>query len=510
MLDEAERNSITDADRAAFGRRRTWLDLAANRGGKQLPPVNREFNILLFRAGRGFGKTRTIHEILWWDCYKYPNLFAHMLISTLADLKKVTFEGPDGFQALIPPEVLFGESWEQAYNSGDRELTFKSGSKIIGFATTEHGNRLRGPACHILGGDEIAVWDKPAGNLEEAFNNARLGCRLPYPDGTPSRMYLGTTPKPIPFLRRIEAMRDVIVVRGSTKENIRNLSANYISAVLQLEGTLSGKQEIEGDYIEGDDTGIFKRTWFPLWPAEKKLPVFHFIIEIYDTAMSERDYHVKKQTTDPTASIVLGVFNVNQAFNEIERKKLGVKSKYAALLCDAWQDHLGFPDLLDKARAQHRLKWGAAPARRSDIVLIEQKQSGISLRQSLLQNGVPTFPYNPGRQSKTTRAHAVSPLVHQRMLFVPESSLPERRGLPRDWVEPFLDQVCAFAGPGSTEHDDFVDCLTSGLLYLRDRELLESAPTQPYLDLEEKREQEEREAVRIKAASEKRQNPYSA
>lgn len=511
-IDDAD---LTPGDRAALMARREWIRQATDAKrrrvpGKQLPPDPklRPYNTVLWRGGRGFGKSLSIHHPIWYDCYRYPGLIAHSLISTLSDLETVTFEGPAGYQALIPPEILWGGSWARAYNKQHHRLRFANGSRIIGFATTEKADRLRGPQCHILAGDEIAAWDKPAGNLESALGVALLGLRLPYPDGTPSRAYLATTPRPVPFLKRFETRQDVITIQGTTYENLPNLSTNFINTVLAYEGTTYGKQEISGQYIDVEDLGIFKRSWFPLWPAGKKLPEFLFVLEAYDTAYDEEDYDAKRQETDPTASIVLGIFNTQAAFSQAELTRLGVKSKYAALLCDAWSERLGFPELLDRARAQHRVKWGQ-PGRRSDVVLIENKASGISLRQSLMRYSVPTWAFDPGGMSKTMRAHAASPAILQKHIFVPESGLPERKGLPRDWVEPFLEQVCAFAGPGTVEHDDWVDALTEATLYLMRREFFEVVPAEKYVDYEMKREEEQQDALRRKRESEPVRNPYA-
>lgn len=500
---------LDSSDIAAFEARRKWLAQAnhPDRKGKQLLPAG-DWSILLWRAGRGFGKSLAESHALWWECWEYPGLIAHYLAPTLADVKGTIFEGPAGVCKIVPPECLLKGSIDKAYNKTDHLLTLSNGSVIKGFATTEEGERLRGPQCSVLAGDELAAWDRPAGNLETAFNNAMFGVRMPYPNGRPARAIFGTTPRPIPFLKRLEARRDVIVVRGTSYENLRNLSPSYRNQLLSLAGTQIGKQEIDGDYLGEDDVGILKRNWFKLWPAEKALPEFSFVIECYDTAASEENFDVKKQKTDPTACIVLGIFNVAQVFDEYERKRMGVRSRYAALLCEAWSEWIGFPDLLDRARAQHRVKYGPpGKARRADVTLIEDKSSGRQLRQTMATWGVPCWPFNPV-QSKTQRMHAVSPIVKQGMVFVPESMMAERRGMPRDWVEPFLEQVCAFAGKGSVEHDDFCDTLSSGILYLRDRGMLEATPEIVYLDLDEKREKEEQEAVRIHEATRPRVNPY--
>ena len=487
------------ADRAALLARERWLSTARP---NQLLPDGDWWDTVLWRAGRGFGKSKTIYEAGWWEGYRVPDLRIHALAPTLGDLHRITFEGQSGFLSIIPPELI------KDYNKQQRQLTMTTGTIITGFSVVEEANRLRGPECHMLLFDEAAAADRPAGNLEAAYNVAALGCRLKYPDGTPSRKLIATTPKPIPFLKRLAKRPNVITLTGSTYDNKANLSQAMLNEVLAHEGTAYGRQEIYGDFIDDEpDQSVFKRRWFRLWPATLKLPEFSFIVEIYDTAFTEETFDKKKQQADPTGCIVLGVFNIGAVFTEQERRKMGVRAKYGIVLCDAWNEYLGFPELLEKARLQHRIKWGS-PGRRSDVVLIEDKGSGISLRQTLQQYNVPTWRYNPGNQSKLQRAHAASPLVSQGIFFVPESMQESRKGMPRDWVEPFLEQVCSYYGPGTTEHDEFVDVLSMGVAYLRDRGMLEVGPAVKYLDPDEKREDEEREALRIYRDDKSLESPY--
>jgi predicted phage terminase large subunit-like protein len=507
-IDEEYVKSLTPAQAAAIDARMKWLEKARP---KQLLPDDPDWVILLLRAGRGFGKSLTESQAMFWEMWRCDNLIGHYVCPTLTDVLGVAFEGPAGLRAVIPAECLKGASWEQAFNKNDKKVTLSNNSIVRGFSATEEGGRLRGPQAHFGAFDELREWDKPPGNLELAFNNAMFGIRLPYPDGTQARVVCGTTPKSIPFLRKLEARKDVRLVRGSSYENLGNLSISYRNQLLSLQGTQLGKQEIMGDYMDTDESAILKRAWFRLWPKEKKLPEFQFILESYDPAGSEEDFNKKKQETDPTASIVLGIFNVNAIFNSEERKRLGLRHRYAALLLDAWTERLGFVELLERARRQHRTKWGS-PGRRADIVLIEDKSSGPQMRRMLATYGVPCFPYNPGVVNKTMRCHAVSPFVQQGGFFVPESAIPSRAGQPRDWCEPFLEQVAAFAGEGSVEHDDFVDCLTQAATYLRDRNLLSAGPREEDIDIEEKRAREREEAQRIadheKRMERARENPY--
>lgn len=504
-------DAIDDRDFAAYEARRRWLieARAPKRRGKQIPPDDLEWLILLFRAGRGFGKSYALTQWLWWECYRRRGIIGHVVAPTIADVRGTNFKGPAGLQAVIPAECLKDATWEKAYNETHRELRLANGSLIRGFGAVEEAGRLRGPQCHAMICDEIAAWDRPAGNLEQALNNALFGLRLKGSDNIPARAVMGTTPKPIPYLKRLEKRPGVRLVHGTSYENLDNLSESYRNQLLAMAGTLMGRQEIDAAFIdEESDLSIIKRHWIKLWPATLKLPELSFVLEVYDTASSEENFDAKRQQTDPTASIVLGVFNVEQVFGKEWKRKHGVRGKYAALLLDAWAERLGLPELLDKARAQHRTKWGS-PGRRADVVLIEDKSSGPGLRQFMAKWGVPTWPHKP-RRDKATRLHGVSPVVAQGGLFVPESGRPERKGLPRDWCEPFLEEVCAFAGEGSTEHDDFVDCLSSGLDYLHQRGLLDAEPDERWLDPDEKREADEREAVRLRDEEKRRtmENPY--
>jgi predicted phage terminase large subunit-like protein len=442
--------------------------------------------------------------------WRFPNMIGHYVAPTLSDVRGTSFEGAAGLCSVIPAECLKDGSLDKAYNKSTHEIKLKNGSLIRGFGAVEEASRLRGPQCHALAADEIAQWDRPAGNLELAMNNALFGLRLPYPDGSLGRAVMGTTPLSIPFLKRFEKQKGVRIVRGSSYENVDNLNQIYRNQLERLAGTLIGKQEIEGLYIDDEsDLSIIKRRWIQLWPRGKPFPTFTYIIEAYDCAASEENYDMKKQTSDPTASIVLGVFDTYKEFSEQERKRRGIKSRFAALLCDAWAQRMGLPELLEKARKQHAIRWGEPP-KRSDLVLIEDKSSGPALRQFLVQYGVPTFAYNPGRQSKVNRLHTVSPLINQSMLFVPESYRPGMEAQPIEWATDFLEQVCGYYGPGSTEHDDYVDTLSSAFAVLRDRGMLESMPENTYVDREDKIEKDRREADRVykKTNLKPIQNPY--
>ena len=72
------------------------------------------------------------------------------------------------------------------------------------------------------------------------------------------------------------------------------------------------------------------------------------------------------------------------------------------------------------------------------------------------------------------------------------------------WIEPMLDQMCGFSGEGSVEHDDIIDAICQGMLYLSAQGHFHAEPEQRgFPDADEKEEADQRRAVEI-AAREKR------
>lgn len=506
---ELVRRHPDDAVRLEWIERWHQMAFSGRRAGKQIPPGNRDWRSVIWRSGRGFGKTLALCQWIGQEMARLPNLIGHAVGPTLSDVRGTLFLGPAGFRAVVPESLLLGGSWDAAFNQSHLELKFKNGSLIRGFGATDQGGRLRGPQCHSAIGDELREWDRPAGNLEFVHSNMMLGCRLPYPDGTPSRACFGTTPRPIPYLKNLYRRPDCIVVTGTTYENLSNLSPAFLAEVLALDGTQLGKVEILGEDIDAEDSGIYRRSWLRLWPAKKPFPQFSMVMLSMDTAMEEEARDKKTGKVDYSACAVLGVFNTKQCFTAAELTKLGVRSKYAALLCDFWMERLGFPELLEKTRDTYRKKY---QGRFPELVLIENKASGISLRQTLQRYGVPSWPFDPHGQSKTMRAHVASPLVKQGMLFVPESARPDRQGQFRDWCEPLVEQMTTFAGEGSIEFDDAVDSITQAMLYLQQSGTLTALPEgRLFPDADEVEEQKLREATAI-AEREKhgKSSPYGS
>ena len=196
--------------------------------------------------------------------------------------------------------------------------------------------------------------------------------------------------------------------------------------------------------------GILKTKYFGLWSADDGLPPFEYILQSYDCAFTE------KTTGDPTACTVWAMFTH--------------KGERNAMLIDAWDEHLSYPDLRAKAIKDWTTEYGGmskesphSRARRPDRILVEAKASGQSLLQDLRLAKVPAVGYNPGKADKISRAHQAAPTLELGLLWIPESK--KNRGQPVSWATAFLKQLAKFP---VAEHDDYVDTFTQAVIYLKD------------------------------------------
>ena len=418
-----------------------------------------------YLAGRGFGKTRVGAEWMARKVFLDPTGHPSAVIApTYQDVKFTCFEGESGLINVIPPKLI------KAYNKSDMIIEMFNCvgevAMIRGF-TAEKPERLRGPQHARIWADELAAWP-----YDDVWDMAMMGLRL----GDKPQALWTTTPKPKDLVRKLTTPKPGrLIVSGSTYDNRANLPDSFFDQLQQYEGTMLGRQELYGELIDPEESGIVKRSQFRLWPHDKPLPQFELVILSLDTAFTEKTLDKRSGDPDPTACTVWGVFHHEKRNN--------------IMLLDCWEDHLGMPALIRRVKKEMNIPYGddgdtalikpmfgsAKPmtsGRKPDILLIEDKGSGISLRQMLEAEGIETYPYNPGNADKLTRLHIVSPIFARRMVWLPESA--KNPGKPRNWIDPLLHQLCSFTGPKSVKHDDFVDSTTQALRLCMDKRLLDA------------------------------------
>jgi phage terminase large subunit-like protein len=161
---------------------------------EQLAPVG-DWNIWVYLAGRGAGKTRAAAEWVREEA-RYTNTgqrrFA-LVARTAADVRDVIVEGESGIMNVTPP------SERPLYEPSKRRLTWPNGNTATCF-TADEPDSLRGPQFTHAWGDEVAAWRQtPDAAGMTAFDNLRVGTRL----GANPKIMVTTTPKRVPLLYQL-------------------------------------------------------------------------------------------------------------------------------------------------------------------------------------------------------------------------------------------------------------------------------------------------------------------
>ena len=104
--------------------------------------------------------------------------------------------------------------------------------------------------------------------------------------------------------------------------------------------------------------GILKIKHFQLWPRTWKLPTFEYVLQSYDGAYDDD----ATSKNDPSACTVWGIF-----------EERGIRG---AILLDAWDEHLGYPDFRKKVLADWHSLYGKTEDRKgkkADGILVDRK-----------------------------------------------------------------------------------------------------------------------------------------
>ncbi len=213
---------------------------------EQRPPDGFDWNVWLYLAGRGSGKTRSAAE---WvrDRAKLTNegqLRFLLVARTAADVRDVIVEGNSGILDISPP------SERPHYEPSKRRLTWPNGNTAL-LATADEPDGLRGVQANYSWADELAAWrQSPDAAGMTSWDNLRVATRLgPHP-----QIIATTTPKRVPILYSLLAESErtgkVYISKGSTLDNAGNLSEAYLESIMGVyEGTRLAQQELYGEML---------------------------------------------------------------------------------------------------------------------------------------------------------------------------------------------------------------------------------------------------------------------
>lgn len=163
------------------------------------------------------------------------------------------------------------------------------------------------------------------------------------------------------------------------------------------------------------------------WKYYDVLPEVSFVVQSWDTASKK---------TKRSAYSVCQTWGVTQQ---------------GAILIDQWRDRVEYPDLRRQAEIQ-ALKW------RPNIILIEDRDSGQALVQSLKrETRLPIVPVYPD-MDKEIRAQAISPWHVAGRLFLPAVTLNTAT-----WVPDFIERCAVF--PNGAYADE-IDSMSQAIAYI--------------------------------------------
>ncbi|MDR1982409.1 MAG: terminase family protein [Holosporaceae bacterium] len=234
-----------------------WEKIA--RPNQMAPPG--DWNIWLILAGRGFGKTRSAAEtIRKWAADKLYKRIA-LISNTIQEARQVMVEGESGLLSIIDEEE------ELEFLPSRRLLRWPSGALATLYGA-ENYEQLRGPQFDAAWIDEFAKFQHPRETFEQLSFSLRLGKK--------PRAILTTTPRPIQFIRDLMERNDVVTVRGTSLENIENLSPTFLKQLEYLRGTRLESQEIYAEIVDDQQNTLW--SWEDVENCYKSPP--HFLKNI--------------------------------------------------------------------------------------------------------------------------------------------------------------------------------------------------------------------------------------
>jgi phage terminase large subunit-like protein len=216
----------------------------------QLAPDG-DWRTWLALAGRGFGKTEAGAQ---WIRQRVENgaRSIALVAETQKDLEEVMVAR---LLKISPPDMMPTVRYKPV------RVTWPNGAQALGYNGTEP-DQLRGPEFDTAWVDELAKYRY----ARETWDMLQFTMRA----GSDPRVFVTTTPRPIPVLREIIKDPSTVVTRGSTMDNASNLPPAFMKAVVEkYEGTRLGRQELNAEML--DDV---ENTLFP-YEAIKRITLVH-------------------------------------------------------------------------------------------------------------------------------------------------------------------------------------------------------------------------------------------
>nr|WP_244489119.1 terminase family protein [Devosia sp. Root685] len=212
---------------------------------KQLPPEG-DWTTWLLLGGRGSGKTRAGAE--WVRELARDKVTPIALVGeTMTEALSIMVRGESGIIAVHPDD-------DRPILRGGNRLVWPNGVEAW-IMTASDPERFRGPQFAAAWCDEAGKWPR----AEDAFDQLQFGLRL----GDRPRQLVTTTPRPTKLIKRLLADPHTVTVRMTTAENKAQLAPQFLGAVVaRYQGTVLGRQELDGELIEDRPDALWQRGMF--------------------------------------------------------------------------------------------------------------------------------------------------------------------------------------------------------------------------------------------------------
>ena len=254
---------------------------------EQLAPAG-DWNIWLYLAGRGAGKTRTAAEWLANEAIRLPDSRWAIVAPTYADARDTCVEGESGILNILRRYKCVSD-----YNRSIGEIVLVNGSRIKLFSA-DKPDRFRGPQHHGAWCDELASY-----RYTDAWHQLQFGLRL----GAKPRIVVTTTPRPTRLIKELVERKDgsVVVTRGSTFDNAANLAPSALADLRsRYEGTRLGRQELYGEIVDDVDGALWTRAMIEESRVQDAPNLIRIVVAI-DPAVTSND------ESDETGIVVAGL-----------------------------------------------------------------------------------------------------------------------------------------------------------------------------------------------------------
>lgn len=295
--------------------------------GAQLAPAG-DWYAWFVMAGRGYGKTRTGAEWVKRRMMEEPGHRVACIVPDFAVGRDVCVEGESGLLGIAPNPGLFPPAVRRRakWNRSLGELTLPNGSqlKIFGTTTRKDAEALRGYQCH-------SAWFEELGTQrfgEVAWDMLAFALRL----GSDVRVAITGTPRPTPLIRKLVADDGVVVVHGTTYDNVDNLPVRTLERVRhKYEGTTLGRQELNGELLDNAAGALWSNDL--IQHSTGDVPDLARVVVGVDPAGSAH------KRSDETGIVVVGVTATGNLWVLDDRSGRYSPEQWRGVVRSAYEDH---------------------------------------------------------------------------------------------------------------------------------------------------------------------------